>query len=227
MQATRPKQFQLAKVITPAIFLIGFLVLDVIYVRWAWLSDNPQADVPARIAIGLILGIVTVLVAMTVKQRIAAALKGSLRIDFTDRPYSWDDTISGEILLQTRGRLLVERLTLTLFAERCVPSGSNNSHRWEKIIEQSEDLPIDENLLPGTRRILFSVRIPARPARHASEWPSELKSVGALLEGVQRAFNPLDLAPQLRWTLEARAHMPGADLDDSHTLRFNSSYENS
>ena len=69
MRATHPKQFQLAKVITPAILLMGLLALDFIYVRWAWLSDNPQADVPARIAIGLTLGIVTVLVAMNVKQR--------------------------------------------------------------------------------------------------------------------------------------------------------------
>ena len=222
MQATRSKQFQLAKVITPALFLVGFLVLDVIYFEWAWLSDNPQADVPARIAIGLILGIVTVLVTMTVKQRIAAALKGSLRIDFTDRHYSWDDTISGEILLKTRGRLLVERLTLTLFAERRVPSGSNNSHRWEKVIEQSEDLPIDENLLPGTRRIPFAIKIPTHPVRYSPEWPDDLKGIGALIEGVQRTFNPLNLHPELRWTLEGRVLLPGADFEDSHTLRFNS-----
>ena len=59
--------------------------------------------------------------------------------------------------------------------------------------------------------------------RHTPEWPDELKGVGAFIEGVQRTFNPLNLAPELHWTLEARAHLPGADLDDSHTLRFNSS----
>jgi hypothetical protein len=59
--------------------------------------------------------------------------------------------------------------------------------------------------------------------RHTPEWPDELKGVGAFIEGVQRTFNALDLAPELHWTLEACAHLPGADLDDSHTLRFNSS----
>ena len=133
-QASNPKQFQPKKIIIPAIFLIGFLVLDVIYARWAWLSDNPQADVPSRIAIGLILGIVTVLTALTVQQRIASAMKGSLRIIFTDRPYTWGETLSGKILLHTRERLLFERLTLTLSAEQRVSAGSQNSARWEKVI---------------------------------------------------------------------------------------------
>lgn len=221
MQAIHQKQFQLAKVITPALFLLGFLALDVIYLRWA-VSSEPQGDVLERIVFGLLLAIATVLSALTVQQRIAAAMKGSLRIIFKDRPYTWGETLTGEILLHTRERLLLERLTLTLSAHRRMSGGRNNDHRWEKVIEQSLDLAVDENLLPGTRWIPFSIQIPARRVRSAPEWPDESKGVGALIEGVQRTFSRLDLASQLEWALDAKAQMPGADLEDSHTLRFNS-----
>ena len=221
-QVSNPKQFQPKKIIIPAIFLIGFLVLDFIYARWALLSE-PQGDVLGRVVVGLLLGIATVLAALTVQQRIAAAIKGSLRIIFTDRPYSWGETLSGNILLHTRERLLFERLTITLSAQQRISGGSQNSTQFEKVIHLSQDLPIDENHLPGIRQIPFSIKIPNRPVRHTPEWPDELKGVGAFIEGVQRTFNALDLAPELDWTLEACAHLPGADLDDSHTLRFNSS----
>lgn len=219
-QVSNPKQFQPKKIIIPVVFLIGFLVLDVIYARWALLS---RGDLPGRIVVGLILAVVTVLTALTIQQRIAAAMKGSLRIIFADRPYTWGETLSGNILLHTRGRLLLERLTLTLSAKQRVSGGSQGSAQWEEVIHLSQDLPIDENLLPGTRRIPFSIQIPNRVVRQAPEWPDEWKGVGAFFEGVQRTFNPRGLAPQLHWTLEACALLPGADLDDSHTLRFNSS----
>jgi hypothetical protein len=203
------------------LFTLGLIFVDVLYVRWAWLSENPRADLPARIVIGIILGLVSALVLWAFIHYVAAALKGSLKLVFIDRPYTWGETITGEVVLRNHKRLQMERLTVTICAQRRISTGDNN-HRMENVFKHAQDLPIDSNLLPDTRRIPFSLQIPDAPPRQTPEWPENLKGLGTLIEGINRTFNPQGLSAQLHWVLDVRAHVPGADLNDSRTLRFNS-----
>jgi hypothetical protein len=202
------------------LFLLGLLAVDVVYVRWAWLSDHP-ADATTRIVVGVILALLTGLFLVALCHWVAARLKGGIKLEFANRPYHWDDVVTGEVMLHTRRRLVVERLTVTLCGWRTVHQGRNKSTRREVVVQIEQDLLAQENLLPDRRSYPFRLAFPPAPPVRDPVWPAGWEGLGKFFTGLQRLTDPSGLQGRLTWTLEARAHIPGADLMDERTLRFN------
>jgi hypothetical protein len=203
------------------LFLLGLLAVDVAYVRWAWLSDEPRSDLATRIVLGVLLGLFTALCVGAFCHWIAAFLKGRLKLEFANRPYGWADTVTGEVVLVARKRLVVERLTVTLQGWRRIQRGRNNSTRREVVYQIEQDVLSQENIHPDTLRFPFRIDLPPAPPVRDPVWPSGLEGVGKFLVGMQSFADRMGAAERLHWTLEARAHLAGADLIDRKTLRFN------
>ena len=209
------------------IALLGLLVIDVVYVRWAWLGEAPQADVPARVAIGVILALLTVLVVMAFVRWIAAALKGDLRIALPNRAFNLGEVITGEILLTASQRLQLEGISMTLTAAREIYRGNDKSRRWEIVYSNTQVLTGPRELLPDLHRFPLQVTLPEMPpAPQPQAWPEGWETVQKVAIGVGKILNPRGLGPVLRWTLEVRAELPGVDLSEEKILSINQGFVN-
>lgn len=205
------------------LFTAALLALDWFFIQRVLLADPPNADLKSRIIIGVLLALVTVLVVSCLVHFLAAAFKGSLKMRFINRPYTWDEEIAGSVDLSLHRRLVVERLTVTLLAQRRVSGGQNDNATWHKVIQIDQDLLAGgETLLPGKHAYAFKVRIPAKP-------PGANDGIGsALLEGLGKGLSSMvkfavstAQGGELDWKIQAQLHTAGADLSDERALRFN------
>ena len=205
------------------LFTAALLALDWFFIQRVLLADPPNADLPARIAIGVLLALVTLLVGASLVHALAAAAKGSLHVRFTDRPYTWDEEVAGSVDLSLHRRLVVDRLTVTLRAQRRVSGGQNKSASWQTVIQIDQDLPAGgETLLPGKHAYAFKVRIPAKPAAaNDAAGAALLEGLGKTLSSIIKIATASGLDGALRWEIHAHLHTDGADLSDERPLRFN------
>jgi hypothetical protein len=217
------------------LLLVGLLYLDWIYVRWAWLSDQPAADVPARIAIGVVLGLVTVAFLASFLHWILRILKGHLKLSVHDGPYTWGEIIEGNLTLTCRRPLQVERITVTLLGERPQYNSDGDgttTTTWVPVFESAVDVLGEEPNLRGMHQFAFRLKFPDQGSVSQSE--ALKKGFDDLEEAVGKTFvgkGFVDIAKSLssealeavpRWKVKAQVNMRGADLFEEVTLRFNS-----
>ena len=204
------------------LFTAAVLALDWVFIRWVLLANPPNADVSARVAIGLVLALVTVLAVAGLVRAIAAAVKGTLKVRFTDRPYTWGEEIEGSVELCLRQRLVVERLTVTLIAERRVSGGEDDSDHRQTVVQIEQDLLASEPLLPGKHAYAFVVRIPEKPSAANDTTSFALpEGLGKVMSSLIKLAASSALGGTLHWELRTQLHTEGADLSDERPLRFN------
>ena len=141
---------------------------------------------------------------------------------FTDRPYTWGEEIEGSVELCLRQRLVVERLTVTLIAERRVSGGEDDSDHRQTVVQIEQDLLASEPLLPGKHAYAFVVRIPEKPSAANDTTSFALpEGLGKVMSSLIKLAASSALGGTLHWELRTQLHTEGADLSDERPLRFN------
>lgn len=212
------------------LFALFVLLGNIWYGSWAISATRAGAHLPSLVVLGGVLLGPSLLVFRGVWQRLAAARKGQLAIQFRDQPYEYGAELTGTVHLQTHRPLDAQSLRITLTAINRVSTYGKTSS--EAFWQYEHDLLTPQLLTRGTHTFDFAFALPRTTATRAPDSDSlrsRIAFVRDALDGdvAEPPLTPSGPVVQLprrgirHWTLTAALTVPGVDLRAEQIVRVN------
>jgi hypothetical protein len=188
-----------------------------------------EIDPPVLIFGGIIVAVILIIVGYF----IVRAMKGSLKLELSQKSLVSGDKILGTLSVVTKKAIQVDRLYVALVGEREVrerrrnSSGdSTTSHEWIEFYRDEADIIMDEPMSAGfTETYGFELDTPSEG--HAMTGGQALSKFGdsmkdgvgkSLVQGLGALGSMTNMSGRKRWKVKARLEMKGVDLADSSKI---------
>lgn len=156
-----------------------------------------------------------VIIAYILGYQLVKYLKGTVKINFPQRIYTYGEKISGYIDIEARKHIEVEKVELELKAYKKEQVHTNNGTRVRnvEVFSQIEEVSWADSIFAGSQRsIWFEMLIPT-----LGELPNDVKKTienyESVMAGTLRRFSRKSAFTQrIRWKVRVRVVVKGVDL---------------